>query len=728
MLRDAGTRWSGVLGWVGVAVGYVLASAALLWPLPAHFGTHVWGDRFDAWTTLWLMDHLSAQIAAGTLTATTDSILFPVGYNLWSFGHAALQLVGVALMLLGVPLVTAYNVLLVGGLASSGLGAHVLGRTLHGGHRGGWIAGLVFMTSPYLYGEGAAGCVELVAAGMIPWFAASVVWLVRAPGWRNGLLVALSLALVGPFNWYYTLFTGMLGVGLLVWQLVARRHAAAAWLTAAMVLAAALDAPLIPLVRRETPARPPLDVGSVQLAQPWTDKVAFSDGLLPLDSLTESFLEEQDALEVIDNSTQLSSLVSAPFSLNPLDSTPGAFAFAVGLVGWAAAGRRGFGWGAILLGATLLTLGPFLRVDDQPPVPRAAAEWPLPYYWFYQYVPFFSKAYRPYRIGVVALVALAALASAGLAALESEHRRLPGRLLVAALALVGLSQPAWSGDRPMWRPLADTALPPVYEALAELPRGGVVELPLQYQPLTVANARYQYAQIAHRQPLLNCNQLIRRTDLFAFVGYVQANSFLSTLVDLGRKRGSLAFSGADVAAARADGFRYVIQHTRVETGDAQLASRDITADFLGEPAGRLLERALGAPVLEADGVRVFGLPEPGTPLPTRWIDTGSDVVDLDPPVDSAQLGLPLSVAPGGEVELYTGEASQLSFWAQAAAGPAPVVRVRSEAATVDLPVDVTPGTWSWVRLPVAADGPVTLLFGAGEGGAALHVTRMQVVR
>ena len=716
------------LQWPAVVLGYLVAAAAFLWPLPAHFSTHVWGDRFDAWTTLWLMDHLAEAITSGTLQAEIDSILFPVGYNLWSFGHAALQVIGVGLMLVGVPLVTAYNTLLVVGLAGSGIGAHVLGRTLHGSHRGGWIAGVVFMTSPYLYGEGAAGCIELVAAGMIPWFAATAIWLVRAPGWRAAALCAGSLALVGPFNWYYTLFTGMLGLGLVAWQLVVGRQRAAMWLLGAMVAAAAIDAPLIPLVRRETPARPALDLGRMQEDEPWADKVAFSDGLLPLSSLEEHFLEEQDALQVVDNSTQLASLVSARFSLNPLESTPGAFAYAVGLVGLAAAGRRGWGWGAILLGSTLLTLGPFLRVDDTPPISRTAAEWPLAYFWLYQYVPFFSKAYRPYRIGVVALVALAALAAAGLAALEAERRRFPGRTLVAVLVLIGVSQPAWSGDAPMWRPLADAAVSPAYNALAALPRGGVVELPLQYQPLTVANARFQYAQIVHGQPILNCNQLIRRTDLFAFVGYVEANSFLSTLVDLGRKRGSLAFSGADVAAARRDGFGYIIQHTRVDTGDAQLASRDVTADFVGEPAVRLLERSLGQPVIEQDGLRVFALPEADAALPARWIDTGADVLDLALPVDSVRLGLPLVVAAGEAYELYAGSASQLSFWVRAGSRQLPTLRVSSEAGVRELTLEARADAWSWVRLPIEETGPVTLALAAGDEAAGIELTRVQVVQ
>ena len=44
---------------------------------------------------------------------------------------------------------------------------------------------------------------------------------------------------------------------------------------------------------------------------------------------------------------------------------------------------------------------------------ETATRWPLPYYWAHEYLPFFSKAYRPYRIGVVALTSLAAIGAIG---------------------------------------------------------------------------------------------------------------------------------------------------------------------------------------------------------------------------------------------------------------------------------------------------------------------------
>ena len=73
--------------------------------MPSEIGTKVWGDRFDAWTTLWLIDHLAMRIETWNWDPVTTDILFPIGYNIWSFGHMALQLVGGLLVVAGVPLV-----------------------------------------------------------------------------------------------------------------------------------------------------------------------------------------------------------------------------------------------------------------------------------------------------------------------------------------------------------------------------------------------------------------------------------------------------------------------------------------------------------------------------------------------------------------------------------------------------------------------------------------------
>ena len=711
-----------------VALAYTLGSVVFLWPMPAHLGSHVWGDRFDAWTTLWLMDHLHHHLSAGTLTAQTTEILFPVGYNLWSFGHAALQVLGVGLMFCGIPLVPAYNLLLLAGFATSGLAAHALGRALSGSHLGGFVAGITFASSPYLYGEGAAGCIELVAAGLLPLYALTLVRLVREPSPRRAAESAVVLALVGPFNWYYTLFAGMLGLGVVAWHALAGQVRAAAWMLAAIGVAAALDAPLIPLVRRETPTRPPLSAPVFEDADAWARKTSVSDGTVPLGGLDEALLERHDAMQVIENATTVEALVRARFTVNPLQSTPGTLAFAVGLVGAAAAKRRGLGWASIALGATVLTLGPFLRLDETPPLPAWSGRWPLPYYYAYQDLPFFSKAYRPYRIGVVTLTCCAALGATGVAVLAAEVRR--GWLWVgtALLGLVACTQPFWAGDCPARRMLSDAAIPEIYTRLAALPAGAVIEVPLQYQPLTVANARFQYNQVAHRHPILNCNQLIRRTDLLGFRDYVTANSFLSALVDLGRRAPPFRFTAADLQAAARDGFRYIVLHTTAEADDVRLAGNATSADLVGQPAAEMLRVTLGAPVLADDGAQIFAIPAEVAD-PTRvYTWTGDDVVDLDLPIDARKFGLPVPLTDGAGVPLWQGEAREVSFWARPERGDGLVVRVRSDAGERDVPVTLSPRMWRWIEVPMPETDALDVSLVAAGGPASLRLTRAQVLR
>lgn len=712
--------------WIATALGYVAASTLFLWPLPAHLATHVWGDRFDAWTTLWLIDHLHQGVVNGTLRAETTDILFPVGYNLWSFGHAALQILGVGLMGLGIPLVPAYNLLLIGALASSALAAHALGHALSRSHLGGLVAGATFATSPYLYGEGAAGCIELVAAGLIPLFVLTLIHVVRDPGWRTAARAALTLAIVGPFNWYYTLFAGMLGVAFCAWQFVEGRGRAVGWMVGAMVVAAALDAPLIPLVRRETPTRPPLSVELFTTADAWERSTAVTDGTLALASLSEQRLEEHDAVEVYRNSTAVSSLAVARFSLNPLDSTPGALAFTVGLVGLALGRRRGWGWGVIAGGATVLTLGPFLTPDGSAPIPDWSARLPMPYWFAYQYVPFFAKAYRPYRIGVDALVACSALGAVGMGTLLALGRERLTRGAAVGVSVIGFTQPFWSGDRPGLRPLADATIPPVYTALGKLPRGAVIELPLQYQPITNANARFQYHQVAHRLPLLNCNQLIRRTDLLAFRDYVLANDFIEVLLDLGRKQPPFRYTPEALGRAVRDGFRYVVLHTRVDADEGYLAGAVGDSDRVGMVAMNLLRDSFGEPVLSGDGVEVYQLPEAVEPGPERvW--TGADVQALDLPVDSGRLGIPLVLRPAGAADLYVGPARKLGFWARPEGEVAVDLQVRDAAGLRAVPLDVTPGTWTWNEVKLEGEARVRLV-ARGEAPSVLHLSRGEVQR
>lgn len=707
-----------------LTAAYTVGALVFLWPLPLRFTTHIWGDRFDAWTTLWLIWHLADQAAAGTLTAVTDRILFPIGYNLWSFGHAALQAIGAGLVMIGVPLVPAYNLLLVGAIVTSALAAHAFGRALGRTDAAGVLAAVVFTTSPYLYGEGAAGCIELVAAGLLPLFGLTLVNLAREPGWRRALAAALVLAVVGPFNWYYTLFAGMFGLAFAAWQAMEGRTRAAGWMLAAFALAGALDAPLIPLVRRETPERPPLGTALFTDPDAWDRARDLSDGRLPLATLDEATLEEHDAMQVIQNSTRVRAVLAARFVTNPLDSTPGALAWVLGVAGAVAAGRRGRGWIVIAAGATVLTLGPFLKIDDTPPLPQWSADAPLPYAWAYENVPFFSKAYRPYRIGVIASLALAGAAAAGAGTLRLSMARPAVGVGVTLLAVLGFTQPLWAGDRPAARPLADATIPPLYTALRDAEAGGVIELPLQYQPLSIANARFQYDQVVHGHPMLNCNQLIRRTDLLAFRDYVGSNALLGTLLDLGRRAPPLTWTDADLVALLDDGFRWLLVHPQVEAEAIHLAGDVGTADLLGQPAIGMLRDMFGAPALSDAETWAFRLPTTWEDRGRVWTWDGADTTDVETPYDVRRYGLSVRLRAGDTLPLWAGEgAATLSFWARPVSGEGLGVTAGPGGGATTVPTALVAGRWTWVE--VAGEGSFAL---TATGPVVVDVTRVQVKR
>lgn len=687
--------------------------------MPAEIGEKIWGDRFDAWTTLWLIEHLGDRIAAWNWASETTEILHPLGYNLWSFGHIALQLIGGAMVALGTPLVVTYNLLLIFGITSSALGAHALGREMTQSHLAGVVAGITFATTPYLYAEARAGCIELVAAGLLPLHACMLVRLIRSPDWRRFAWATACMAVIGPFNWYYTLFAGLTSLGFVLWQLIeirphlrhptqATRRRGVGMVLGSLMLAGVLNVPLILEARRETPARPSISAELFSSHTAFDEVQAISDGSTPVADLTEDSLKQVDAIQVHLNSTSLGSLIDARFVSNPLNSTPGRLAYLVGLFGILVAGRRTWGWAAIALGATVLSLGPFLNVSGALILNPEATHWPLPYYWAHEYMPFFSKAYRPYRLGVIAMTALAAIGAIGTAAvLRSGVLRVPV-LWLTLLAILGFSQPHWTGEKPGSQPLADARIESIYTELATLETGAVIELPLHYQPVSTANARSQFVQTKHKHPILNSNQLIRWPDLLRFQGLVTSNSALSTFVNLSRTTTPYVVQGEDITALADLGFRWVVAHKQVPSDDIALAGDMARADLLGTAAWMLLEQMFGAPVLDNGDSVVWDVAKAtGEPVEVTGEGIESITISLDPVLDN----LPLLLKNGQTIPLFEGSASWFSAWVrpvtEATEGDL-VLRIEDEGIVREVDIDLVSDHWKYVYIPIESEGRKTL--------------------
>ncbi len=161
---------------------------------------------------------------------------------------------------------------------------------------------------------------------------------------------------------------------------------------------------------------------------------------------------------------------------------------------WAAAGAA-----AITFVTLAISLGPAVE----------GSVLPAPYDVAATLIPGFSAMRAPSRFVLVVMVGIAVLAGLGLDALA--RWRPPARAGGVLAPVVALSIVAWDygwGGRSFAiRPAEVGArLPPVYRALAELPRGPVVELPAGPVGDPLGQERdslYTYRSIFHWQPLLN---------------------------------------------------------------------------------------------------------------------------------------------------------------------------------------------------------------------------------
>jgi hypothetical protein len=258
----------------------------------------------------------------------------------------------------------------------------------------------------------------------------------------------------------------------------------------------------------------------------------------------------------------------------------------------------------------------------------------------------------------------------------------------------------------------------------------VFELPLHYQPVSIATAQQQTWQLDHGHPLLNTNQLIRRPDLLAFQGLVMGNSLLRSLVDLGRAKPPLSISDADIDALRERGFRYLVLHDQI-TGDAQhLAGERAWADLVSEPARSMLESMMGEPIIQTATGRVYDLAQAELVAGRTRTWTGQDFRLLKPPFDTAETGFVLHLEPAGEVEITEQHATQFSLWARPGKDNSGTLEIRiyADGKVRSQPIPLLDNIWQYTKMDIKADGPVRIALVAGEDGTSVALTRMQVRR
>jgi hypothetical protein len=491
----------------------VLAAAAVLaaltlfltWPQGLYLGTKV-PDHNDPFFSTWRLAWIAHALRADPIHLYDSNIFYP-DLNTLAYSDATLLegAIGAPFIWAGLSPVLVYNLLLLAGIASSGVGMFVLVRYLTKNTSAALVSAAIFTLMPYR--------VEHYMHLELQW----TVWMPLA-FWALHRAVAEGSrrfgALVGVLVWlqvlscvYYGIFLALM-VALLGLLLIAahprRAPIALTVLAIGGLVAIALTYPY---------------------ARPYVENA--------------SKLGPRDLGEVVQYSADPLSYLTAPpqnwlwggtadrFPGNELRFFPGVVAIALALVAF---GRRPR--------AMILTYWVLCAIAVELSLGFNGRLYPI----LYAYLWPLHGLRAPARISVAALCALAVVAGFGLDYLQRWFSTARARAWVPAVAVILIVLEC--GSAPMQLTDAPLLVPDVYRVVGGFDRAVIVEFPMADPArLPGHDPMYAFFSISHWQPLVN-----------GYSGYVSAR-YLDTLSRM------LTFpDDASIVHLRGLDVRYILVH------------------------------------------------------------------------------------------------------------------------------------------------------------------------
>jgi hypothetical protein len=445
---------------VAAAAFLVALTILLTWPQALYLGSKV-ADHGDPYLSMWRLQWLAHALTGGAAHLFDGNIFYPhTGTLAYSDATLVQGVLAAPWLVKDANPVLVYNLLLLVGIASSGVGMFVLVRHLTGNPDAALVSAAIFTLVPYRVEHFMH--LELQWTVWMPLTLWAVHKVFETGAIRNGILVGAFLTLQLLSSMYYGAFLAMMVATLVLLLAVSQPQRAAATMVP-LGIAAAM-------------------VGAVALvyAQPYIQN-ARSLGV-------------RDPGDVATFSAQLSSYLTAPaqnwlwgwtsnwivFEGNELHLFPGLAAIVIAAFALAHKPRS-----LTLIYIAMVVIATVLSLGMNGPI----------YSWLYGHVWVFGGFRAPARFSVLACCALAVLAGLGFAYLQqvtiSARRR--SALLVTVLVAVGIEY----GSLPMYLKEVPRPMPDVYKFLKTLDRSVVIELPEELSPY------YMYWSTAHWDPLVN---------------------------------------------------------------------------------------------------------------------------------------------------------------------------------------------------------------------------------
>jgi hypothetical protein len=439
----------------------VALTVLLTWPQALHLGTRV-AAHDDALFSIWRLAWVAHELPTDPRHLFDANIFFPHAGTL-AYSDALLfeALVAAPWLWAQVNPVLVYNVLLLGGIVSSGIGMFVLARHLTDDLDAALVSAVVFTLVPYRVEHYMH--IELQWTVWMPLSLWAVHRTFEEGSVRFGLLAGLLLWLQMVSCVYYGAFLGVIVAALAVLLMMseprlARR--AIAPLGLGVLVAAALTLPYaIPYIENAR-LLGPRDPGEIVNFSAWPSSY---------------FVAPQQ--------NWLWGWTAFTFRGNELHLFPGGAAVGLGLLSLARRPRRHV-WTYLALAA----LAAALSLGSNGPL----------YRWLNAHLWVFRGFRAPARFSILVCCALAVLAGFGFQALRQlvSARRIRRALLATVLVVIGVE----SGSSPMLLAEVHPGAPDIYKWLRTLDRSVLIEFPMVDYDLTPL---FMYGSIFHWHQLVN---------------------------------------------------------------------------------------------------------------------------------------------------------------------------------------------------------------------------------
>ena len=226
----------------------LFVALALVWsfPLVLHLSSDLPGEPGDNLAFLWNTWWMRQAVASPDVSFFHTGLLFaPFGIDLTLHTHTALPGWIAATALAPIAVVTAQNLVILGSLAFNGVAAYLLAVDRTNDRGAGVLAGLIFAGSPYIAAH-LLGHFNLIGAWGIPLFLLYFLRALERQSLMASLVAGLCLVATAFTDYYYLLYSVLLGAGLTVAHLRPLawswdRHLVARPLRAAVMALVAVD-------------------------------------------------------------------------------------------------------------------------------------------------------------------------------------------------------------------------------------------------------------------------------------------------------------------------------------------------------------------------------------------------------------------------------------------------------------------------------------------------------